>query len=113
MVLLPFEQKQLAGIRQLGIQPDLEETHPLDQSTEELVEAARLKIRSGHAILTPNAEAAYKAFLAHYINSGEMEPSEILRYGNQFASCTGLSSIPPIEPKVASRLGLEGMVEEC
>jgi hypothetical protein len=80
-----------------------------------LIEDTRSKIRSGHQQLTPNAEAAYKAFLAHYINPitlKEMEPSEILDYANQFAASTGLSSPPAIETRVASRLSLNGLVEE-
>lgn len=77
------------------------------------LEAARLKVRSGHAVLTPSAEAAYKSFLAHYINSGQNAPSVMLKYGNQLAACTGLSSIPAFEAKIASRLGLEGLAKEC
>eukprot|EP00980_Cylindrotheca_fusiformis_P015837 scaffold4637_cov128-Cylindrotheca_fusiformis.AAC.8 len=114
LVLLPFEKNLLSGKRQLGIRADVQEFDAgLDQCTEEKIEETRLKIRSGHATLTPNAEAAYKAFLAHHINSGEIEPSEVLRYGKQLATCTGLQYTPTIDPKVASRLGLEGMVDDC
>ena len=110
MILLPWEK--LANIRQLHILPDSTMKDSLEKSTTNLVEELQSKIRSGHAILTPNAEAAYKAFLAHYIKMGEMESSEVLDYANQFATSTGLSTIPAIESKVATRLGLEGMVDE-
>lgn len=110
LVLLPWEQ--LANIRKLDILPDSSMKKSLTQSTNDLLEELQSKIRSGHVILTPNAEAAYRAFLAHYITMGEIEATEVLEYANQFASSTGLSDIPPIESKVAARLGLEGLVKE-
>jgi ATP-dependent RNA helicase MSS116 len=80
---------------------------------DELLESTRLRIRSGHSQLTPSAEAAYRAFLAYYIaNSGGLAPTLILESANEFALSAGLAELPSIESKVASRLGLGGLVEE-
>jgi hypothetical protein len=116
-VLLPFEKKQLKSVRRRGIQQDLESAEWIEraegQAIQDLLEPARLQIRSGHVLLTPNAEAAYRAFLAYYIAKPDgLGPSKILESANEFAISTGLAALPAIESKVASRLGLEGLVEE-
>jgi hypothetical protein len=117
LVLLPFEKKQLKSVRRRGIQQDLESAEWIEraegQAIQDLLEPARLQIRSGHVLLTPNAEAAYRAFLAYYIAKPDgLGPSKILESANEFAISTGLAALPAIESKVASRLGLEGLVEE-
>ncbi len=69
-------------------------------------------MRSGHGILTPNAEAASKAFLAYYIaNYGDLDPAQVLEYATDFAMHIGLLEIPPIESKLVVRLGLEGLLK--
>lgn len=74
------------------------------------------KIRSGHSVLTPSAEAALKTFLVHYVaattSSSEgrkavsVEANEILRFTESFAESVGIDEIPPLDKAVASRLGL-------
>ena len=95
------------------------------QQCEDDLESTRLKIRSGHVVLTPNAEAAYKTFLAHYIatisppnrkknsnnnNKGktenQLQSSKILAYGEDFARGTGLANIPELDEEFLSKLGL-------
>ena len=117
LVLMPFERESLATARRRGIQEDLEMFGILEDSgrnsASELIEPTLARIRSGHNVLTPNAEAAYRAFLAYYIgNSGALDPSKVLTYASDFAFCSGLPELPAIESKVASRLGLEGLVDE-
>lgn len=76
-----------------------------------MIQSARRLVRSGHAVLTPNAEAACRSFLAYYVaNSGGLEPSEMLLHIKDFAEATGLATIPTIESKIATRLGLKGLV---
>ncbi len=92
----------------------------------EALEATRFKVRSGHVVLTPSAEVAYKSFLAYYIgalkqhggsspsssssssntNKRMMDPADVLRYAAEFASATGLSDVPNLEPDIESKLGL-------
>ena len=97
--------------RDVGLENALEaERHEV----EKLLEPAQLQIRSGHSLLTPNAESAYRAFLAYYVaNSGGLNPTQILQYANEFALEMGLVELPPIESKIAARLGLQGQVTEC
>jgi len=76
------------------------------------IKLAQLQVRSGHATLTPNAEAASRAFLAYYMaNRGELDPAKVVEYATEFALQTGLTDIPPLESKLVSRLGLEGLVQ--
>lgn len=83
-----------------------------DEELSAAIQSAQLQVRSGHAILTPNAEAASRAFLAYYIanDSGE-GPKQILSYAEDFALGAGLVEMPPMEAKVVARLGLEGMLK--
>jgi ATP-dependent RNA helicase MSS116 len=116
-VLLPFERDQLKRIARLGIQPDSEVMDLASKSKLEEVKAqlapTRLRIRSGHAVLTPTAEAAYTAFLAYYMaNSKGLKAREIVKYADDFALSTGLIQAPTIDQKTVSRLGIEGLVEE-
>jgi hypothetical protein len=114
---MPFEKNNLKTARRRGVQQDWEVADLLEdsglQDVDDLLEPIRSRIRSGHVPLTPNAESAYRAFLAYYIaKSGGLEPHRMLDCANEFAFSTGLAELPSIESKVASRLGLEGLVEE-
>ena len=131
-MLLPFEKDSLKRIkRRLGsnIQP-LQEPKSLSSFSEgvhiqDLIEQTQSRIRSGHAVLTPSAEAAYSAFLAYYManncNSNASSKTkkkalksaaEIVDYANQFSKCTGLMHPPTLDSKTVSRIGIEGLVKE-
>jgi len=102
-------------VRKRGIQQDSELTDSLTLSKlkefEGVLEPTRARIRSGHVLLTPNAEAAYRSFLAYYIaNSVGLEPFKVLEYAKEFAFSTGLAELPSIESKIATRLGIIGLV---
>jgi len=102
------------------------------QQCQDDLESTRLKIRSGHVVLTPSAQAACISFLAHYIattassspngnkkkNSknnnksktrtrNQLQPSRILAYAEDFAMGTGLDSIPELDESFLSKLGLQ------
>jgi hypothetical protein len=116
LVLLPFERQQTGRMQKRGIH--IEESMAKDSATEEneeiarLIKSTQLQVRSGHAILTPNAEAASKAFLAYYFaNCGGLEPARILKYAEEFAKTTGLLAMPAMESKIVARLGLEGLLK--
>lgn len=117
-MLLPFERRQTDRFRKRGIQIEVDEsaTQESDMDNKEdivrVINSAQLQVRSGHAILTPNAEAASRAFLAYYIaNSEGLKPAAILEYAQEFAQCTGLLEMPAMESKLAARLGLEGLLK--
>ena len=115
LVLLPFERHRMKTVRKRGIQQDSELTDSLTLSKlkefEGVLEPTQARIRSGHVLLTPNAEAAYRSFLAYYIaNSVGLEPFKVLEYANEFAFSTGLAELPSIESKIATRLGIIGLV---
>jgi ATP-dependent RNA helicase MSS116 len=145
LVLLPFEALSspiIKGGKDLQLDEELtswinEDTHqsPLSSSTSSSpylfeksradIESTRSKVRSGHAVLTPGSEAAFKAFLAHYIStmtslsspasssslknskrSKKMQPKQVLEYAEDFAAGIGLADIPELDPTVAARMGL-------
>ena len=99
----------------------------LYQKCQDDLESTRLKVRSGHVVLTTGAEAAYKTFLAHYVatikppnksksgtkqytNRGNsvnnLKPSEVLVHAEDFARGTGLADAPQVEETFLSKLGL-------
>lgn len=114
-VLLPFERNQLGKLSKRGVQIQTIDDDWLDSKDQreiaENVRSTQLQVRSGHAILTPNAEAASKAFLVYYLsNSGNLDPKVIVEYSTEFAIHTGLLELPPIESKLVARLGLDGLL---
>jgi ATP-dependent RNA helicase MSS116, mitochondrial len=76
-------------------------------------ESTRAKIKSGHTILTPSAEAAYKSFLAHYSamamfakkgeKSESLIPAEILVQAEDFASAIGITKTPQLDNVFVSK----------
>lgn len=115
-MLLPFEHVQLKGMQKRGIELEEEDEINLiaeNGTTTQKREAARLQIRSGHALLTPNAESACRAFLAYYIGSSSLQSAEVFRHAEEFMLSTGLTEMPAIESKIARRLGIEGLVREA
>jgi len=89
----------------------VEDVASSDEDTAALVRSTQLQVRSGHAILTPNAEAASRAFLAYYMaNAGGLSPQQILNYAEEFAIGAGLVEMPAMESKIVSRLGLDGLL---
>jgi len=102
------------------------------QECQDDLKFIRLKIRSGHVVLTPSAQAAYISFLAHYTattasakpnrnkiqnnknnyndknktRTRKLQPSRILAYANDFAIGTGLATIPELDEAFLSKLGL-------
>jgi len=100
----------------------------LYQQCQDDLESTRLKIRSGHVVLTPSAESAYKAFLAHYVstltnsnpngvkeNHNHSKSSsnkrnskakyQLLAQAEDFARGTGLAYTPE-DPSFLSKLGI-------
>lgn len=112
LIALPFEEEQLDVIARFGLQLDSGNFSALDHKTEEMIETAISKIKSGHVVLTTSAEAACKAFLSYYSGFGRLNPRDVVNYSREFALSIGLPTVPPIESKVAVRLGLEGLVDE-
>ncbi|CAJ1940154.1 unnamed protein product [Cylindrotheca closterium] len=112
LIALPFEEKQLDSITRFDLHLDSGDFSALDHKTNEMVETAKSKIKSGHAVLTTNAEAACKAFLSYYSGYGSLKPADVVRYSEEFALGIGLSTVPPVESKVAERLGVQGLVNE-
>jgi hypothetical protein len=111
-VLLPFERNQIDKLSRRGVQVEAIDLNNQQEITEN-VRATQLQVRSGHSILTPNAEAASKAFLAYYIaNRGGLDPKDIVDYATDFAIHTGLLEMPSMESKLVAKLGLEGLLKE-
>lgn len=103
---------------------ELSSSKSLYQKCEDDLESTRLKVRSGHVVLTPGAEAAYKTFLAHYMSTinppikGKknqvredtfkgLQPSTVFAYAEDFARGTGLAQIPELEEEFLSKVGLQ------
>jgi ATP-dependent RNA helicase MSS116 len=133
LVLLPFE-KQAKSIADTinSIQKDQElsawlgddccagrshnaMTQTLLQNCRVDLESTQMKIRSGHAVLTPSAEAAYKAFAGHYLStrpsikrkkSSGLKPGDMHCYAVDFANATGLMQLPDLDEEIAADISL-------
>ncbi len=127
LVYLPFESRQNTKRKgsyrsDANIEEDLElaswirqpkNTESLYQKCKTDLEPTQSKVRSGHVVLTPGAQASYKTFLAHYIPSrktkganSQLGASEILQHAQDFVQGTGLAHIPELDNEFASKLGL-------
>ena len=127
LVYLPFESRQTTKRKgsyrsDANIEEDLElaswirqptNTESLYQICKTNLEATQTKVRSGHVVLTPGAQASYKTFLAHYIptpnrnrKGSQTRPSEILQHAQDFVLGTGLANVPELEDEFAAKLGL-------
>lgn len=111
LVLMPFERQQIDTIIKRRVQMEkynFVKNHEIPQQ----IKSVQLQVRSGHTILTPNAEAACKAFLAYYIaNCRDLDAEQVVKYATDFALHIGLLEVPPMESKHVARLGLEGLVK--
>ena len=133
LVLLPFETRseQTPKCRDresyrtdANVEEDLElaswirqpeNSESLYQMSKRNLEPTLSKVRSGHVVLTPGAQASYKTFLAHYIptpnrktksGNNKAKPSEILSHAQDFIKGTGLAHVPKLDDEFASKLGL-------
>jgi len=130
------EDRQMASWLSTQKEPEIKDDNQNALSSETLyqrckndLESIRLKVRSGHVVLTPGAEAAYKTFLAHYVatsappnrkkngshkggkggrgSRNALPPSEVLAYAKDFVEGTGLSHTPELDDEFATKLGLQ------
>ena len=111
IVLMPFERNRIDKmlIRRLEIEEDDGDgaANP-GMYRLEMIKSVQEKIRSGHTVLTPSAEAASRAFLAYYIGiAGDLQPAQAIEYAKDFAHGTGLADMPAMDAKVIAKLGLE------
>jgi ATP-dependent RNA helicase MSS116, mitochondrial len=112
VVLLPFERNRMEILKR-GLEIEEDDDLPnLGKDSLETISSVREQVRCGHAVLTPSAESASRAFLAYYIaNAGNLEPAHMLQYAKDFASGTGLADIPAMDAKIITKLGLEGLIK--
>ena len=128
LVYLPFETRQTTKRKgsyrsDASIEEDLElaswirqtdNKESLYQKCKTDLEATQSKVRSGHVVLTPGAQASYKTFLAHYIptprktkgSNSQTRPSEILQHAQDFVEGVGLANVPELDNEFATKLGL-------
>jgi ATP-dependent RNA helicase MSS116 len=98
LVLLPFEKKALKEIDlQRLICVNIEDHKDLMDK----VDFAQNLVRSGHPFLTPNAEAAYLAFVAYYMTSKGMgSRDDVVDAAKVFAQIIGLPKLPDLWGKL-------------
>lgn len=98
LVLLPFEKKALKEIDlQRLICVNIEDHKDLMDK----VDFAQNLVRSGHPLLTPNAEAAYLAFVAYYMTSKGMgSRDDVVDAAKVFAQIIGLPKLPDLRGKL-------------
>jgi hypothetical protein len=107
LVLLPFEASSVRDMNRRRISKDDEFTRILESSpeTEKLMEAVKKLVRSGHAVLSPSAEAAYKAFLAYYAATGHgVKGTELMEFGAMIARSVGLVKLPSLSEQLGEKL---------
>lgn len=111
-VVLPFERSVISNLRRRGVveRPQIHQSTQGRKSLEKVFSA----IRSGDAMLTPAAQAAYRSFLAFYVERVldlGLVPSDIVNAANAFSRAVGLRQPPGLAAKTAVRLGVENLVE--
>jgi ATP-dependent RNA helicase MSS116 len=107
LVLLPFETTSLGTMSKRRISKDDEFTRIVESSpeTEKLMEPVQKLIRSGHAVLSPSAESAYKAFLAYYTATDRgTKGAELMECGAMIARSVGLVKLPEISEQLEDKL---------
>lgn len=109
-VVLPFETIAVSKLESRGI---VEKQLPFDSSTSTYIDKVARRIRSGDTLLTPAATAAYKSFLAFYlerIDEFGLKREDIVEAANSFSKSVGMVRPPSFDPVIASRLGITNMV---
>lgn len=105
LVLLPFERlsrwnQSLDQTNQFAFvnEPSVD--------VETKIQAVHNHVRGGHSILFPNAEAAYRSFVAHYLEYGgdKLPATNVLEAAKQLATSFGLSSLPSLPEDVLSKI---------
>lgn len=107
LVLLPFESDAAATMSRTRIAKDAKYAGIIESSaeSEHLLEPVKKLIRSGHVVLTSNAETAYKAFVAYYAGKGDVtNGNELLESAALIARCVGLVELPPIAETLTEKL---------
>lgn len=107
LVLLPFEASSLRDMSKRRISKDDEYTRIIESSpeTEKLMEPVQKLIKSGHSVLSPSAESAYKAFLAYYAATGHgTKGTELMECGAMIASSVGLVKLPSLSEQLGGKL---------
>jgi hypothetical protein len=107
LVLLPFETSSLRDMSRRRISKDDEFTRIVESSpeTEKLMETVKKLIRSGHAVLSPSAEAAFKAFLAYYAATEHgTKGTDLMEFGVMIARSVGLVKLPSISEQLGEKL---------
>jgi ATP-dependent RNA helicase MSS116, mitochondrial len=111
-VVLPFERRVVSKLKGRGV-VERPEMHQSTQGRTSLEKVFRI-IRSGDVSLTPAAQAAYRSFLAFYLERAidlGLVPSDIVDSANTFSRAVGLRQPPGLAKKTAVRLGIENLVE--
>jgi len=111
IVLLPCEQRFLAGLRKRRIYKNTElEKMVLDlPSTPDALETARTLVRNSHRALLPAAETAYLSILAYYSARAEflsLSNAQVLDLGKSFAEQAGLNKTPELSEALSKDLNL-------
>jgi len=117
LVLSPFESMFLSELKGLDVPRDEDIMdmlrNPANPDSQDLLDGALDRIRSGDAKLTPSAQSAYQAFLGYYL--GQMKRTkvrsreELVQLANAFSRSMGLKDIPKLEKRAAGKMGLKGV----
>jgi ATP-dependent RNA helicase MSS116, mitochondrial len=102
-VLLPFEHYRISKLQKQGVNKITE----LSQSpnTDSSMDTTKISI----GIM----EAAVKSFLAYYLEQApkmKMTPIDIIQQATALANSLGLSKLPTMSTKTATRLGIEDLI---
>ena len=116
LLLLPFEQKVLKGLKYRGLAVHQQLQHRLEDlpRVTSPLETLRAYVSSGHRVLLPLAETAYLSLLAYYGARAEflaLTNEEVLGIANSFASQAGLVKKPEISDTLAKDLELDDITQ--
>jgi len=109
LVFLPFESAFKMSLQKRKVPENssrIADVNVSDPEIEREVSYMKQRVQSGHPLLCPSAEAAYRSFIAHYLEyaSKEASGSDILEAANELASAMGLVDVPILPEDFVQRL---------
>ena len=112
LLLLPFEQKILKGLKYRGLAVNQRLQRVIEdlQSASSSLEPARNLVSNGHRVLLPASETAYLSLLACYSTRADflaLSNEQVLDIANSFANEAGLEKKPEMSPTLAKTLKLD------
>jgi len=107
VVLLPFESafESFLKKRKVPINPGgFANLNAKDPSIEEMAFGLKQRVQSNHPVLCPCAEAAFKSFVAYYLNYGTVCGPDVAEAARGLTAALGLIEMPTLPEELNKQL---------